>query len=172
MAAFLNQSHRFLDQFKIKQAAFTDDDVIWFDGIKNDAGFLERDQEELSIRIIRAVREAVGESVDVLIEGHDRFSVPTAIRIAARMEEFRPMWFETPVMSTDIEATLRVARSIRIPVAAGERASRLSEISRLVSDRSISIVQPETLKIGGVSGACKASAIAEAAEALASLIHR
>ena len=55
------------------------------------------------------------------------------------------MWFETPVMSTDIEATLQVARSISIPVAAGERSKRLSDILRLVADRSISIVQPETL---------------------------
>jgi galactonate dehydratase len=103
--------------------------------------------------------------MDILIEGHDRFSVSTAIRLAQQMEEFHPMWFETPVMSTDIDATLQVARSIKIPVAAGERCKRLSEILRLVSDRSVSIVQPETLSIGGISGASKAAAIAESAEA-------
>jgi galactonate dehydratase len=79
------------------------------------------------------------------------------------------MWFETPVMSTDIEATHQVARSIKIPVASGERFSRLSDILRLVSDRSVSIVQPETLKIGGISGASKAAAIAESAEAFIAL---
>jgi galactonate dehydratase len=46
---------------------------------------------------------------------------------------------------------------------------RLSDILRLVSDRSVSIVQPETLGIGGISGACKAAAIAESAEALVAL---
>ena len=131
--------------------------------------FLDRAEEERSIRIVRAVREAVGEDVDILIEGHDRFSVATAVGLAHRLEEFHPMWFETPAMSTDIEATLQVARSVRIPVAAGERSSRLSDILRLVADRSVSIVQPETLRIGGVSGAMKAAAIAEAAEAFVAL---
>ena len=79
------------------------------------------------------------------------------------------MWFETPVMSTDIEATLEVARSIKIPVAAGERCGRLSEILRLVSERTVAIVQPETLRIGGIGGASKAAAIAESAEAFVAL---
>lgn len=131
--------------------------------------FLDRTEEDRSISLVRAVRDAVGDSVDILIEGHDRFSVSTAIQLAARMEEFRPMWFETPVMSTDIEATLEVARSIRVPVAAGERYNRLSDVLRLVSGRSVSIVQPETLRIGGISGAMKAAAIAESAEAFVAL---
>jgi len=58
---------------------------------------------------------------------------------------------------------------VKIPVASGERFARLSDILRLVSDRSVSIVQPETLKIGGISGAMKAAAIAESAEAFIAL---
>ena len=79
------------------------------------------------------------------------------------------MWFETPVMSTDIESTLQVARSVKVPIASGERFTRLSEVLTLVSDRSVSIVQPETLNIGGISGAMKAAAIAESAEAFVAL---
>lgn len=151
---------------RVKEMGYT---ALKFDPFGSAYRFLERADEELSIRIIRAVREAVGDAVDILIEGHDRFSVSTAIHLARRMEEFQPMWFETPVMSTDIEATLQVARSVSIPIATGERCARLSDILRIVSDRSISIVQPETLKIGGISGACKAAAIAESAEAFVAL---
>jgi galactonate dehydratase len=79
------------------------------------------------------------------------------------------MWFETPVMSTDIPATIEVARSIPVPVAAGERFGRLSQVAELVSQRVVDIVQPETLHIGGISGARKACAIAEAAEAFIAL---
>ena len=79
------------------------------------------------------------------------------------------MWFETPVQSTDIEATLRVARSVKVPIASGERFTRLSQVLALASDRSVSIVQPETLNIGGISGAMKAAAIAESAEAFVAL---
>ena len=150
----------------VKERGYT---ALKFDPFGAAYRFLDRGEEELSIRIVRAVREAVGEGVDILIEGHDRFSVSTAVGLAHRLEEFHPMWFETPAMSTDIEATLQVARSVRIPVAAGERSSRLSDILRLVADRSVSIVQPETLRIGGISGAMKAAAIAESAEAFIAL---
>ncbi len=79
------------------------------------------------------------------------------------------MWFETPVMSTDIAATVEVARAIRVPVATGERFHRLSQFIELLSHRVVDIVQPETLNIGGISGARKAAAIAEAAEAFVAL---
>lgn len=151
---------------KVKEMGYT---ALKFDPFGSVYRFLDREQEELSIRIIRAVRDAVGERMDILIEGHDRFSVSTAVHLAHRIEEFSPMWFETPVQSTDIEATLHVARSTKVPIAAGERFTRLSEILALVSDRSVSIVQPETLRIGGISGAMKAAAIAESAEAFVAL---
>jgi galactonate dehydratase len=151
---------------KVKEMGYT---ALKFDPFGSAYRFLDREQEELSIRIIRAVRDAVGERVDVLIEGHDRFSVSTAVHLARRIEEFNPMWFETPVMSTDIESTLQVARSVKVPIASGERFTRLSEVLTLVSDRSVSIVQPETLNIGGISGAMKAAAIAESAEAFVAL---
>jgi galactonate dehydratase len=147
---------------RVKEMGYT---ALKFDPFGSAYRFQEPGEEALSLSLIRAVRNAVGEDMDILIEGHDRFSVSTAIRLAQQMEDFHPMWFETPVMSTDIDATLQVARSIKIPVAAGERCKRLSEILRLVSDRSVSIVQPETLSIGGISGASKAAAIAESAEA-------
>lgn len=64
--------------------------------------FIESSEEKLSIEIVRAVKDAVSDGVELLIEGHDRFSVSTAIRIGHALEEFEPLWFETPVMSTDI----------------------------------------------------------------------
>ena len=72
-------------------------------------------------------------------------------------------------MSTDIPATVAVAKAIPVPVATGERFHRLAEVSELLSHRVVDIIQPETLSIGGISGARKAAAIAEAAEAFVAL---
>ena len=47
-----------------------------------------------ALRNIAAVRDAVGDSVDLLIEGHGRFDVPTGIKIAKELEQFKPMFFE------------------------------------------------------------------------------
>jgi galactonate dehydratase len=139
--------------------------ALKFDPFGHAYRFFGAVEQRRSLAIVRAVRGAVGEDVDLLIEGHDRFSVSTAIRVGQALAEFRPMWFETPVMSTDIRATVEVARAIPVPVATGERFSRLAQFLELAGERVVDIWQPETLHIGGVAGARKAAALAEAAEA-------
>ncbi|MDB4893981.1 MAG: dehydratase [Firmicutes bacterium] len=139
--------------------------ALKFDPFGNAYRFMERDDERLAISLVRAVREAVGESVDLLIEAHDRFSVSTAIRLGHALAEFNPMWFETPVMSTDIEGTLAVARQVPIPVASGERFTSLEQFAALLAGKVVSIAQPEVLSIGGISRMVRAAAIAEAHEA-------
>jgi galactonate dehydratase len=151
---------------KVKAMGYT---ALKFDPFGTAYRFFDRAEETHSLAIVRAVREAVGDDVDLCIEGHDRFSVSTAIRVGKQLEEFHPMWFETPVMSTDIPATIEAARSMPVPVATGERYSRLSQFLELLSHRVVDIVQPETLRIGGISGARKAAAMAEAAEAFVAL---
>ena len=143
--------------------------ALKFDPFGTAYRFFSPEEERLSLAIVRAVRNAVGDDVDLLIEGHDRFSVTTAIRIGKLLEEFHPLWFETPVMSTDIMATVEVARAIPVPVATGERFKQLSQVIELMSHRVVDIVQPETLSIGGISGARKACAIVEAAEGFVAL---
>ncbi len=124
--------------------------------------FLDRDELRFSMRIVAAVREAVGEKVDLLIEGHDRFSVATAIEVGRALAEFQPFWFETPVMSTDVEALVTVARAIPVRVVAGERCERLADFARLLATGVLDVIQPELLRCGGVSGLVKVAAVAEA----------
>ena len=154
------------EAIRIKEMGYT---ALKFDPFGKAYRFIDRDEERLSLAIVGAMREAVGDDVDILIEGHDRFSVSTAIRIGKRLETFEPLFFETPVMSTDIAATVEVARAINVPVAAGERYRRLAQFLELLPHRAVDIVQPETLHIGGVSGARKVAALAEAAEAFVAL---
>ena len=151
---------------RLKEMGYT---ALKFDPFGSAYRFMEAKEEKLSLSIVRAAREAVGDEVDLCIEGHDRFSVSTAIRIGNQLADFHPMWFETPVMSTDIPATVEVARAIKVPVATGERFGELRQVLELVSYRAVDIVQIETLHIGGISGARKAAAIAESGEAFVAL---
>lgn len=143
--------------------------ALKFDPFGSAYRFLSPEEERLSLKIVAAVRRTVGDDVDLCIEGHDRFGVSTAIRIGRALEEFHPLWFETPVMSTDIMATVEVAQAIPVAVATGERFNRLGQFHDLLAHQVIDIVQPETLAIGGISGARKAAALAEAAEAFVAL---
>ena len=56
-----------------------------------------------SLNLVEAVREAVGDNVDIMIEAHDRFTVPMAVHIGRELARFSPFWLEAPVMSTDSE---------------------------------------------------------------------
>ena len=51
-----------------------------------------------ALRCVASVREAVGDKVDLLIEGHGRFNIPTGIKIAKELEQFKPMFFEEPAL--------------------------------------------------------------------------
>jgi galactonate dehydratase len=105
---------------------------------------------DLSMDIIRAVRSTVGPQVDLLIEGHCRFDVATAIRLSEQMAEFRPTWFEEPVSHTNIPAMVEVARRSAVPIATGESLSSKQQFAELLKHDAISILQPEPLNLGGI----------------------
>ena len=66
-----------------------------------------------ALRCIAAVREEVGSQVDLLIEGHGRFNVPTGITIAKELEPFKPMWFEEPTPPDNLEALKAAETNLR-----------------------------------------------------------
>lgn len=110
----------------------------------------EPSEEDLSIDIVAAVREAVGDAVDLLVEGHMRFSVSTALRIAERLAAYRPAWFEEPVPHQNIAATVEVARRSPVPVATGESFTSLQQFAELLKHDAVHILQPEPLYLGGL----------------------
>jgi len=126
---------------------------------------INRQSERLAISIVRAVRDAVGPDVDILIEAHDRFTVTHAIRIGKQLEEFEPMWFETPVNSRDINASIEVAKAINVPVALGENFDEIGQFADLLPARVIDIIQPEPIHLG-LANAKKICSMTEIYEAL------
>jgi len=148
---------------QVKEMGYT---ALKFDPFGSAYLEMDRAEEKLALGLVSAVREAVGDEVDLLIEGHDRFSVSAAIRLGHALAEFRPMWFETPVLSQNLQATVEVARAIPVPVASGEKLRYLPEFAALLGSGVIGIVQPEPLCCGGISGVMRVAALARAHEAL------
>ena len=117
---------------------------------------------DLSVDIIRAVRDAVGPSVDLLIEVHCRFNVPTAIEFAEAIHQFRPAWYEEPVPHTNIAAMVEVARRSPVPVATGESFSTKQQFAELLKHEVVNILQPEPLNLGGLFVARMIAGMADA----------
>jgi len=123
---------------------------------------LSRYDFDLSIDIIRAVRDAVGSKVDILVEGHRRFNVGTAVELAEAMHPFQPTWFEEPVEHTRISATIEVARRSPVPIASGENLSNKQQVAELLEADVVSYFQPEPLNLGGLYAARKLAELADA----------
>lgn len=124
--------------------------ALKFDPFGNNWRMLPRQEFDLSLDIIAAVREAVGAKVDLLIEGHCRFNVSTAVEFSMAMHHLRPTWFEEPVPHTNIMAMVEVARRSPVPIATGESLSSKQQFADLLQHNAVSILQPEPLNLGGL----------------------
>ncbi len=116
---------------------------------------------DLSVQFVRAIREAVGDSADILFGTHGQFTASGAIRLASRIEPYDPLWFEEPVPPDDWAGMARVASATSVPVAAGERLTTKSEFAMLL-DCGVDIVQPNLGRAGGLLEGKKIAALAEA----------
>ena len=125
--------------------------------------YLQISNAELNkaLRNVAAVREAVGDEVDLLIEGHGRFDVPTATRIAKELEQFKPMFFEEPVPPDNLEALAAVRAKSPVPISAGERLYSRWDYRKLFDIRASDYIQPDISHAGGISELKKIAAEAE-----------
>jgi len=109
---------------------------------------VDRADFALAIEIIAAVHDAVGPSVDILIEGHNRFSVHTALQFADAMLPYSPTWFEAPVPPQRISAMVEVAKRSPVPVACGEDYYCAQQFTELLSHDAVHIIQLEPQYLG------------------------
>ncbi|CAK4863390.1 unnamed protein product [Aphanomyces euteiches] len=109
---------------------------------------VDRDDFALSLEIIAAVREAVGEKVDILIEGHNRFSVHTALQFADAMLKYEPTWFEAPVPPNNISSMVEVAKRSPVPIACGEDYYCREQFAELLKHDAVHIIQLEPQFLG------------------------
>ena len=114
-----------------------------------------------SIDCIAAVRDAVGENIDLLIEGHGRFDVSTAIRLSHAMEPYHPMFFEEPVPPDNLDALAEVRARTNVPIAAGERVYSPYMMREFLEKNCADFVQMDVSHCGGVLAVKKMAAMAE-----------
>ena len=117
---------------------------------------------DLSARMMKAIRAAVGTSCDILFGTHGQFTAAGALRIARAIEPYDPLWFEEPVPPDMPEVMAQVARATSIPVATGERLTTKAEFARVIEHRAAAILQPDLGRSGGILETKKIAAMAEA----------
>ena len=116
---------------------------------------------EHSENYCRKIREAVGDDCDILIGTHGQMTPSSAIRLAKRLEQFDPLWFEEPVPPGQSSAMAEVAKKTSIPVATGERLTSKYEFYDVLNNNSASIIQMNLGRVGGILEAKKIASLAE-----------
>lgn len=111
-----------------------------------------------------AIRDAVGDRADLLFGTHGQFTAAGAIRLGEAIAPHAPLWFEEPVPPDDWEGLAKVAASVSLPVATGERLTTTSEFV-LALKAGAAILQPALGRAGGLWEGRKIAALAEASGA-------
>lgn len=110
---------------------------------------------------VGAVKDAVRGRAEILIEGHGRFNIPTAVRIAQELAAFKPLWFEEPLPPENLPGLAEVKRRSPVPIAAGERLYNRWQYRDLFALSAVDYIQPDVSHAGGLSEVRKIAAMAE-----------
>lgn len=111
---------------------------------------------------VRAVREAIGPDVALMVDSNQRWTVTEAIRLGRMLEEFSLAWYEEPVAYHDHDGEARIAAALDTPVASGETEYTSRGMFEMLRLKSADILMPDLQRMGGPSGFLKAAHLAEA----------
>ncbi len=110
----------------------------------------------------KALRDAVGPDVDLLIEGHGRFNPYTALRVAEELAPFKPFFFEEPTLPENLDCCAQVRARSPIPIASGERWCTKTDFRAAIEAGAIDIAQPDVRVCGGITELKKIAVLCEA----------
>jgi galactonate dehydratase len=111
---------------------------------------------------VAAVRDAVGDDVLLGLDFHGRVSKSMAAELIRRLEPYRLMFVDQPVLPEQAESLGRIGEGTSIPIATGERFYSRYEFKSILADDSVSVIQPDVTHVGGISEMRKIVAMAEA----------
>jgi L-alanine-DL-glutamate epimerase-like enolase superfamily enzyme len=109
----------------------------------------------------RQIRKAVGDKMEIMLEGHGLWSLPAALKIARAMEEIRPAWLEDLMRADDVQALAELRRGTTCPILASEYLATRYEYRPLLEAQGADIVMIDPTWAGGITECKKVCAMAE-----------
>ncbi|HVT94901.1 MAG TPA: galactonate dehydratase [Bryobacteraceae bacterium] len=112
-------------------------------------------------RVMEALRLAVGDGVDIMIDCHGRHSLANAVEFCRILAPYRPYFIEEPVPPEDVEVMAEVRKAAAVPIATGERLVTRHQFRPLIEKLACHVIQPDLCHCGGLWEAKKIAAMAE-----------
>lgn len=123
--------------------------------------YITQETEDAAVENVRAVREALGPDIDLMVEMHRRLSPYQAIHFAKRIEEFDPFVIEEPCLSDNIDLVVQAKKSIKSRLVTGETCYTKSEFKNIFEKGAADIINPEICICGGITGLLDLAVMAE-----------
>jgi len=115
-----------------------------------------------NVELVRTVREAVGDEIDVMADAYMGWSLDYAKRMMRLIEPFNLRWLEEAIIPDDVHGYHELRRFGSTPIAAGEHEFTSYGFRQLIEARSLDYIQFDTNRVGGITAARKIQALAEA----------
>ncbi|HEX3118121.1 MAG TPA: L-rhamnonate dehydratase [Candidatus Acidoferrum sp.] len=115
-----------------------------------------------NVELVRTVREAVGDEIDVMADAYMGWTLDYAKRMLPLLERFHLRWLEEAVIPDDIHGYAELKSYGRVPIAGGEHEFTLYGFRELLEAKAVDYIQFDTNRVGGISQARKIAALAEA----------
>ena len=123
---------------------------------------VEPENPKLDAERVRAVRHAVGDEVELMIDANYLFSFNRALELCKLVEPVGITWFEEPVYQNDAALLADLRRHTSIPLAAGQNEGHRFRHRELIVNHAVDIAQPNVCSVGGYTEAVKVAALAQA----------
>lgn len=113
------------------------------------------------IEVVRALRRAIGDDMQLMVDYNQSLSIPEAIRRIAALQNEGVSWVEEPTLQEDWQGHAVIRSKACLPIQMGENWCGLEEMSKALHAGACDLVMPDAMKIGGVSGWLQAAALAK-----------
>ena len=115
---------------------------------------------EEDIELVRTVREAVGDEIDLMVDANHAYDIATAKRVACGIEDLDVRFFEEPVRP-EIAYYSRLKEDVTVPIAGGESWAFQHEFNRVLSENAADYVQPDVISAGGITSTERVATLAD-----------
>jgi len=115
------------------------------------------------LKRVEALRKHLGDDVPIMVDANQQWDRTTALRFGRRVEDLSLTWIEEPLDAYDAEGHAALASTLDTPIATGEMLSSVDEHRRLITHKSVDIIQPDAPRIGGITPFLRLSDMADQA---------
>jgi galactonate dehydratase len=124
--------------------------------------YLSKDNLKKGLSYVEDIRRAVGDKIEIAIEGHARWNLPIAIDIARALEPYNVMWLEEILPPDNVEAYARLKKESRVPLCVSERLFTRFGFTQVIQQDAADIIMPDMAWTGGITETLKICSMADA----------